>query len=91
MIRKQSIEVVNILFGLFSLFYQFRLAIKLKLNTMSATFKLAKQKQNDLRRLMSEQKSKQQAQAPTKKIDSPLAKYPFQFYFTNSFFRNLPN
>lgn len=45
---------------------------------MSATFKLAKQKQNDLRRLMSEQKSKQQVQVQTKKIDSPLAKYPFQ-------------
>lgn len=43
---------------------------------MSATFKLAKQKQNDLRRLMSDQKSKQQVQA--KKLDSPLAKYPFQ-------------
>ncbi|XP_037043930.1 zinc finger protein 830 [Bradysia coprophila] len=42
---------------------------------MSATFKLAKQKQNDLRRLMNEQKSKQQVTIPTKKIDSPLAKY----------------
>ncbi|XP_059611577.1 zinc finger protein 830 [Phlebotomus argentipes] len=42
---------------------------------MSATFRLAKQKysQNDLRRLMNEQKQKSQKDRP--KIDSPLAKY----------------
>lgn len=49
---------------------------------MSATFKLAKKKysQNDLRRLMHEQKAKSAAPstATTTKIDSPLAKYPFQ-------------
>lgn len=44
---------------------------------MSSTFKLAKQKhtQHELRRLMSEQKPK--VKQSTKKIDSPLAKYPF--------------
>lgn len=48
---------------------------------MSATFKLAKQKhtQHELRRLMNEQKPK--AQPVTKKIDSPLAKYPFTMFF----------
>lgn len=69
---------------LFRLFPWFIFTKQLKLTTMSATFKLAKQKQNDLRRLMSEQKSKQQVQAPTKKIDSPLAKYPFQFQTDHS-------
>lgn len=45
---------------------------------MSATFKLAKKKytQNDLRRLMSEQKAKGTKPTATK-VDSPLAKYPF--------------
>lgn len=67
-IRKQSVDQ--------EYFFCFTsIARKVK---MSATFKLAKQKQNDLRRLMNEQKSKQQVQTPTKKIDSPLAKYPFQ-------------
>uniref|UniRef100_A0A6B2EKI1 Zinc finger protein 830 n=1 Tax=Phlebotomus kandelakii TaxID=1109342 RepID=A0A6B2EKI1_9DIPT len=42
---------------------------------MSATFRLAKQKfsQNDLRRMMNEQKQKSQKDRP--KIESPLAKY----------------
>lgn len=48
---------------------------------MSATFKLAAKKkytQNDLRRLMSEQKAKTTAkQAAPNRVDSPLAKYPF--------------
>lgn len=57
---------------------------------MSATFKLAKQKQNDLRRLMNEQKSKQHA--PVIKIDSPLAKYPFQISLLLHFeFHSQPN
>ncbi|GAB0093526.1 Coiled-coil domain-containing protein 16 [Sergentomyia squamirostris] len=50
---------------------------------MSATFRLAKQKysQNDLRRLMHEQKQKSQKNGePSKKIDSPLAKYPFKSF-----------
>lgn len=44
---------------------------------MSAAFKLAKKKhsQQELRKLMNDQKSK--LQQTTKKIDSPLAKYPF--------------
>lgn len=50
---------------------------------MSATFKLAKQKhtQQELRKLMNEQKPKVKSTAT--KIDSPLAKYPLQnlFYF----------
>lgn len=49
---------------------------------MSATFKLAAKKkytQNDLRRLMSEQKGKATKEATQNKVDSPLAKYPFQY------------
>ncbi|XP_053698226.1 zinc finger protein 830 [Sabethes cyaneus] len=45
---------------------------------MSAAFKLAKKKytQQDLRRIMSETKAaKQQTEAPSQKIDSPLARY----------------
>lgn len=34
--------------------------------------------QNDLRRLMNEQKAKSAPKIIQKKIDSPLAKYPFQ-------------
>lgn len=65
---------------------------------MSATFKLAKKKhtQHDLRRLMNEQKPKQAA--VVKKIDSPLAKYPFEiiniiliksFFKKNIFYLNI--
>lgn len=44
---------------------------------MSAAFRLAKKKhtQNDLRKLMSEHKTKSQGEKNVKKIDSPLAKY----------------
>lgn len=53
---------------------------------MSATFKLAAKKkysQNDLRKLMHEQKPKAQQQQQ-KKIDSPLAKYPFLNFINES-------
>lgn len=49
---------------------------------MSATFKLSTKKkysQHDLRKLMNDQKPK--AQKQQKKIDSPLAKYPFYTKF----------
>lgn len=48
---------------------------------MSATFKIAKKQytQNDLRRLMQEQRSKNKQSAESQcKVNSPLAKYPFQ-------------
>lgn len=46
---------------------------------MSATFKIAKKKytQSDLRRLLNEQKNKIK-NSIEERIDSPLAKYPFQ-------------
>lgn len=56
---------------------------------MSATFKLAKQKhtQQELRKLMNEQKPKVQPSAT--KIDSPLAKYPLKMLFIWLFYKNL--
>lgn len=49
---------------------------------MSATFRLGAKKkytQNDLRKLMTQQKSiSTEATATKTKIDSPLAKYPFK-------------
>lgn len=49
---------------------------------MSATFRLGAKKkytQNDLRKLMNQQKSvSSESTAKKAKIDSPLAKYPFQ-------------
>lgn len=58
---------------------------------MSATFKLAAKKkytQNDLRRLMNEQKAKATKEVASARIDSPLAKYPFKYtnQFTVNFF-----
>lgn len=48
---------------------------------MSASFKNEKKKfnQNDLRRLMNEHKVKQGK--TSKKIESPLAKYPFLIFY----------
>lgn len=39
--------------------------------------------QNDLRRLMNEQKAKSAPKTITSTINSPLAKYPFQMKYSN--------
>lgn len=56
-----------------------------------ATSLKKKYTQNDLRRLMNEQKAKSAPKTTTTTINSPLAKYPFSKYLnlTDAFFQNI--